>query len=159
MWIVIKIKDPSCVYEWRLQVSYCIGILSQQLYVLFLSKNSYSISPTSLTIPAKKLQAEIAMRAEGKPGMSDEEVCIPYHIHLIQEHPSCFLPSIIFDCWKNCQNSGSGFWGFCRYKTLFPAIYQHTMLTFPHSTLKDQTGRTRSDFLSSKSMRGGILFS
>ncbi|KAJ4718207.1 D-glycerate 3-kinase, chloroplastic [Melia azedarach] len=36
-WIVIKIKDPSCVYEWR-------------------------------------LQAEIAMREAGKPGMSDEEV-------------------------------------------------------------------------------------
>lgn len=36
-WIVIKIKDPSCVYEWR-------------------------------------LQAEVAMRADGKTGMSDEEV-------------------------------------------------------------------------------------
>ncbi|KAI3455382.1 hypothetical protein Pfo_012045 [Paulownia fortunei] len=36
-WIVIKIQDPSCVYQWR-------------------------------------LQAEIAMRADGKPGMSDEEV-------------------------------------------------------------------------------------
>ncbi|XP_010254230.1 PREDICTED: D-glycerate 3-kinase, chloroplastic isoform X1 [Nelumbo nucifera] len=36
-WVVIKIKDPSCVYEWR-------------------------------------LQAEVAMREEGKPGMSDEEV-------------------------------------------------------------------------------------
>ncbi|KAF8393310.1 hypothetical protein HHK36_021551 [Tetracentron sinense] len=36
-WIVIKIKDPNCVYQWR-------------------------------------LQAEVAMRAEGKPGMSDEEV-------------------------------------------------------------------------------------
>ncbi|KAF9616824.1 hypothetical protein IFM89_032674 [Coptis chinensis] len=36
-WIVIKIKEPSCVYQWR-------------------------------------LQAEIAMREEGKPGMSDEEV-------------------------------------------------------------------------------------
>ncbi|XP_023549187.1 D-glycerate 3-kinase, chloroplastic isoform X2 [Cucurbita pepo subsp. pepo] len=36
-WIVIKINDPSCVYNWR-------------------------------------LQAEIAMREAGKPGMSDEEV-------------------------------------------------------------------------------------
>ncbi|XP_044495223.1 D-glycerate 3-kinase, chloroplastic [Mangifera indica] len=36
-WIVIKIKEPSCVYEWR-------------------------------------LQAEIAMREAGNPGMSDEEV-------------------------------------------------------------------------------------
>ncbi|KAK4754292.1 hypothetical protein SAY87_002396 [Trapa incisa] len=36
-WIVIKIKDPSCVYEWR-------------------------------------LQAEVAMREAGLPGMSDEEV-------------------------------------------------------------------------------------
>ncbi|CAN4086805.1 unnamed protein product [Withania somnifera] len=36
-WIVIKIQDPSYVYQWR-------------------------------------LQAEIAMRADGKPGMSDEEV-------------------------------------------------------------------------------------
>ncbi|KAE7997407.1 hypothetical protein FH972_002046 [Carpinus fangiana] len=36
-WIVIKIKDPSCVYQWR-------------------------------------LQAEIAMREAGNPGMSDEEV-------------------------------------------------------------------------------------
>ncbi|XP_022777157.1 D-glycerate 3-kinase, chloroplastic isoform X5 [Durio zibethinus] len=36
-WIVIKIQDPSCVYQWR-------------------------------------LQAEIAMREAGKPGMSDEEV-------------------------------------------------------------------------------------
>lgn len=36
-WIVIKIKDPGCVYDWR-------------------------------------LQAEIAMREEGKTGMSDEEV-------------------------------------------------------------------------------------
>lgn len=37
VWIVIKIQDPSYVYQWR-------------------------------------LQAEIAMRADGKPGMSDEEV-------------------------------------------------------------------------------------
>ncbi|KAL8153353.1 hypothetical protein V2J09_011113 [Rumex salicifolius] len=36
-WIVIKIQDPSCVYQWR-------------------------------------LQAEVAMRADGKSGMSDEEV-------------------------------------------------------------------------------------
>ncbi|XP_061338525.1 D-glycerate 3-kinase, chloroplastic [Gastrolobium bilobum] len=36
-WIVIKIKDPNCVYQWR-------------------------------------LQAEIAMREAGKPGMSDDEV-------------------------------------------------------------------------------------
>ncbi|KAL7180132.1 hypothetical protein ACSBR1_043365 [Camellia fascicularis] len=36
-WIVIKIKDPDCVHQWR-------------------------------------LQAEVAMRAGGKPGMSDEEV-------------------------------------------------------------------------------------
>ncbi|XP_043700931.1 D-glycerate 3-kinase, chloroplastic [Telopea speciosissima] len=36
-WIVIKIKEPNSVYQWR-------------------------------------LQAEIAMRADGKPGMSDEEV-------------------------------------------------------------------------------------
>ncbi|XP_073007221.1 D-glycerate 3-kinase, chloroplastic [Typha latifolia] len=36
-WMVIKIKDPNCVYQWR-------------------------------------LQAEIAMREDGKPGMSDEEV-------------------------------------------------------------------------------------
>ncbi|GMI82055.1 hypothetical protein HRI_001874800 [Hibiscus trionum] len=36
-WIVIKIQDPSCVYQWR-------------------------------------LQAEIAMREAGKPGMTDEEV-------------------------------------------------------------------------------------
>ncbi|XP_034197239.1 D-glycerate 3-kinase, chloroplastic [Prunus dulcis] len=36
-WIIIKIKDPSCVYQWR-------------------------------------LQAEIAMREDGKPGMSDDEV-------------------------------------------------------------------------------------
>ncbi|KAK4479637.1 hypothetical protein RD792_015163 [Penstemon davidsonii] len=36
-WIVIKIQDPSCVYQWR-------------------------------------LQAEIGMRADGKTGMSDEEV-------------------------------------------------------------------------------------
>ncbi|RWR83051.1 D-glycerate 3-kinase, chloroplastic isoform X1 [Cinnamomum micranthum f. kanehirae] len=36
-WLIIKIKDPSCVFQWR-------------------------------------LQAEIAMREEGKPGMSDEEV-------------------------------------------------------------------------------------
>lgn len=36
-WIIIKIKDPSCVYQWR-------------------------------------LQAEVAMRNDGKPGMSNEEV-------------------------------------------------------------------------------------
>ncbi|KAF6167956.1 hypothetical protein GIB67_020526 [Kingdonia uniflora] len=36
-WVVIKIKDPSCVYQWR-------------------------------------LQAEVAMREDGKDGMSDEEV-------------------------------------------------------------------------------------
>ncbi|KAJ4835412.1 hypothetical protein Tsubulata_025718, partial [Turnera subulata] len=36
-WVVIKIQDPSCVYQWR-------------------------------------LQAEIAMREAGKPGMTDEEV-------------------------------------------------------------------------------------
>ncbi|KAG8077557.1 hypothetical protein GUJ93_ZPchr0007g3818 [Zizania palustris] len=42
-WMVIKIKEPSCVYQWR-------------------------------------LQAEIAMRADGKPGMTDEEVCFS-HMH------------------------------------------------------------------------------
>ncbi|CAA6666318.1 unnamed protein product [Spirodela intermedia] len=36
-WIIIKIRDPNCVYQWR-------------------------------------LEAEVAMRADGKPGMSDEEV-------------------------------------------------------------------------------------
>eukprot|EP00262_Sarcandra_glabra_P011914 TRINITY_DN294_c0_g1_i3.p1 TRINITY_DN294_c0_g1~~TRINITY_DN294_c0_g1_i3.p1 ORF type:complete len:424 (+),score=53.33 TRINITY_DN294_c0_g1_i3:128-1399(+) len=36
-WMVIKIKDPNCVFQWR-------------------------------------LQAEVAMRADGKPGMSNEEV-------------------------------------------------------------------------------------
>uniref|UniRef100_A0A1D1XKG3 D-glycerate 3-kinase, chloroplastic n=2 Tax=Anthurium amnicola TaxID=1678845 RepID=A0A1D1XKG3_9ARAE len=36
-WIIIKIKDPSCVYQWR-------------------------------------LEAEVAMREDGKPGMSDDEV-------------------------------------------------------------------------------------
>ncbi|KAL9264243.1 D-glycerate 3-kinase, chloroplastic-like protein [Drosera capensis] len=36
-WMVIKTKDPSCVYQWR-------------------------------------LQAEVAMRADGNPGMTDEEV-------------------------------------------------------------------------------------
>lgn len=36
-WLIIKIKDPNSVYQWR-------------------------------------LQAEVAMRADGKPGMSDEEV-------------------------------------------------------------------------------------
>uniref|UniRef100_A0A804ICS3 D-glycerate 3-kinase, chloroplastic n=1 Tax=Musa acuminata subsp. malaccensis TaxID=214687 RepID=A0A804ICS3_MUSAM len=36
-WIIIKIRDPNCVYQWR-------------------------------------LQAEVAMREDGKPGMSDEEV-------------------------------------------------------------------------------------
>ncbi|XP_074564738.1 D-glycerate 3-kinase, chloroplastic [Curcuma longa] len=36
-WIIIKIKDPNCVYQWR-------------------------------------LQAEVAMREDGKPGMSNEEV-------------------------------------------------------------------------------------
>ncbi|MQL85576.1 hypothetical protein Taro_018104 [Colocasia esculenta] len=36
-WIIIKIQDPSCVYQWR-------------------------------------LEAEVAMREDGKPGMSDEEV-------------------------------------------------------------------------------------
>ncbi|CAN1234916.1 D-glycerate 3-kinase, chloroplastic [Linum perenne] len=38
-WAIIKIQDPSCVYQWR-------------------------------------LQAEIAMREAGKPGMTDEEVCL-----------------------------------------------------------------------------------
>ncbi|RZB84690.1 D-glycerate 3-kinase, chloroplastic isoform B [Glycine soja] len=37
-WIVIKIKNPNCVFQWR-------------------------------------LQAEIAMREAGKPGMTDDEVC------------------------------------------------------------------------------------
>ncbi|KVH98027.1 hypothetical protein Ccrd_023773, partial [Cynara cardunculus var. scolymus] len=46
-WIVIKIKDPSCVYQWRLQVCHHLDVL---------------------------LQAEIAMREAGNPGMSDEEV-------------------------------------------------------------------------------------
>lgn len=36
-WIIMKIRDPDCVFQWR-------------------------------------LQAEVAMRADGKPGMSDEEV-------------------------------------------------------------------------------------
>lgn len=46
-WLIIKIKDPNCVFQWR-------------------------------------LQAEVAMRAEGKPGMSDEEVL---------DFVSCYLPA------------------------------------------------------------------
>ncbi|RVW77608.1 D-glycerate 3-kinase, chloroplastic [Vitis vinifera] len=67
VWIVIKIKDPTASMNGDCRLATALGILSQQLYVLFLSKNSYSISPTSLTIHAKNLQAEIAMRAEGNP--------------------------------------------------------------------------------------------
>jgi len=33
-WIVIKIKDPSCVYQWRLQVG-CFCILFQKLQSLW----------------------------------------------------------------------------------------------------------------------------
>lgn len=64
-WIVIKIKDPSYVYQWRLQVS-C-------KYIIFsLSENATARS--HLTSSLGRLQAEIAMRDDGKPGMSDEEV-------------------------------------------------------------------------------------
>lgn len=148
-WIVIKIKDPSCVYEWRLQVSKTAltRMHSSLLYVLF------------LIICLKNLQAEIAMRAEGKPGMSDEEVRIPYPFYSRTSF-SCY-PTIFhfpFSIVIRTVNTQMGYLC-CRYKTLFHVIYQHTMLTFPHSTLKVQTGRTRTDSSSSKSTRRGILFS
>jgi pantothenate kinase-related protein Tda10 len=58
-WMVIKIKEPSCVYQWR-------------------------------------LQAEIAMRADGKPGMSDEEVCFSHsYAFIITSYWLPFRPSLI----------------------------------------------------------------
>ncbi|XP_058111894.1 D-glycerate 3-kinase, chloroplastic-like isoform X2 [Magnolia sinica] len=57
-WIIIKIKDPSCVFQWR-------------------------------------LQAEVAMRAEGKPGMSDEEVCFFIHHFLLPSFNLASYPLII----------------------------------------------------------------
>lgn len=62
-WIVIKIKDPSCVYQWRLQVGH--WFLFQKIQI---PRNTFAI------YHLVNLQAEIAMRADGKPGMSDEEV-------------------------------------------------------------------------------------
>lgn len=61
-WIVIKIKDPNCVYQWRLQVSHWFAI------------SEYSYPSQYHFIIVSDLQAEIAMKADGKPGMSDEEV-------------------------------------------------------------------------------------
>lgn len=61
-WIVIKIKDPNCVYQWRLQVSHWFAI------------SEYSCPSQYHFIIVSDLQAEIAMKADGKPGMSDEEV-------------------------------------------------------------------------------------
>lgn len=31
-WIIIKIKDPSSVYQWRLQVGFHVYIILQQKY-------------------------------------------------------------------------------------------------------------------------------
>lgn len=95
-WIVIKIKDPSCVFEWRLQVSKTAvtRIDSSLLYVLF------------LVICLKNLQAEIAMRAEGKPGMSDEEVRIPYPFY---SRTSFLCYPTIFHCYKNGEYSDGVF--------------------------------------------------
>lgn len=34
-WIVIKIKDPSCVYQWRLQVGNHVALLAHEKLVFF----------------------------------------------------------------------------------------------------------------------------
>ncbi|XP_052183652.1 D-glycerate 3-kinase, chloroplastic [Diospyros lotus] len=63
-WIVIKIKDPSCVYQWR-------------------------------------LQAEIAMRADGKTGMSDEEVMDFVSRYLPAYH--AYLPTLYSQGPSGCD--------------------------------------------------------
>ena len=74
-WIVIKIKDPSCVYQWRLQVGFCgfhpscNKFLSSIVYLLFVVSRNECLF-------ALNLQAEIAMREAGNPGMSDDEVVL-----------------------------------------------------------------------------------
>ncbi|XP_039812333.1 D-glycerate 3-kinase, chloroplastic-like isoform X3 [Panicum virgatum] len=66
-WIVIKIREPNCVFQWRLQV---ITRLSKQVRCRI--HDNYGLQFLKFLLVF--LQAEIAMRADGKPGMSDEEV-------------------------------------------------------------------------------------
>lgn len=68
-WIIIKIHDPSYVYQWRLQVRFVISST-------FLSVFHIYACAIYLTRVVGCFQAEIAMRADGNPGMSDEEVKI-----------------------------------------------------------------------------------
>ncbi|CAL5444017.1 unnamed protein product [Camellia sinensis] len=58
-WIVIKIKDPDCVHQWR-------------------------------------LQAEVAMRAGGKPGMSDEEL-MDFVSQYLPAYKA-YLPTLYSEC-------------------------------------------------------------
>lgn len=83
-WIVIQIKDPSCVYEWRLQVGFC-GL--SVLKVLFV------INKRNKCLFARNLQAEIAMREAGNPGMSDDEVCTLYILvsYLLSAEPETYV--------------------------------------------------------------------
>lgn len=67
-WIVIKIKDPSCVYQWRLQVN----VINSTCFVRLFHAIELHVYTVLWGI---NLQAEIGMREAGKPGMSDEEVC------------------------------------------------------------------------------------
>ena len=66
-WIVIKIREPNCVFQWRLQF---ITRLSKQVRCRI--HDNYGLQFLKFLLVF--LQAEIAMRADGKPGMSDEEV-------------------------------------------------------------------------------------
>jgi D-glycerate 3-kinase len=70
-WIVIKIKEPNCVFQWRLQVI----IKFIQLVASQYAQETVNWNILTLLFC---LQAEVAMRADGKAGMSDEEVCFSY---------------------------------------------------------------------------------
>ncbi|KAF9606442.1 hypothetical protein IFM89_025151 [Coptis chinensis] len=67
-WIAIKIMEPRCVYQWRLQV----WLNPSKTYLNLCALEHYFQHCEHKFVVT--LSAEIAMREEGKPGMSDEEV-------------------------------------------------------------------------------------
>lgn len=49
-WIVIKIKDPSCVYQWRLQVGCRVHTLAINFQTILTIINYYSVQVEKLVL-------------------------------------------------------------------------------------------------------------
>lgn len=119
----------------------CLSVaIAGKLQISHILENIAPCSP--LTTSLGCLQAEIAMRADGKPGMSDEEVNLRFKRHSIRVVLRLEYTVLILQ-WS-CNR---------RYLISFQDTCQRTKHIFLPSMVKGQVVRTQSIYLWSKSTR------